>query len=135
MVAVLSGKDTAEQNILMKILALRNVPEITDMRDFERYELELTATIEYQLPEQKRERLILQTTNISAKDVFFYTMATLPEGVQVNVSIYLLVDNELVVVSVSGCVLRPKEIGIAISFESNYKVEIISKTADEESIQ
>lgn len=135
MVAVLSGKDTAEQNILMKILALRNVPEITDMRDFERYELELTATIEYQLPEQKRERLILQTTNISAKDVFFYTMATLPEGLQVNVSIYLLVDNELVVVGVSGCVLRPKEIGIAISFESNYKVEIISKTADEESIQ
>jgi hypothetical protein len=135
MVAVLSGKDTAEQNILMKILALRNVPEITDMRDFERYELELTATIEYQLPEQKRERLILQTTNISAEDVFFYTMATLPEGLQVNVSIYLLVDNELVVVSVSGCVLRPKEIGIAISFESNYKVEIISKTADEESIQ
>jgi hypothetical protein len=135
MVAVLSGKDTAEQNILMKILALRNVPEITDMRDFERYELELTATIEYQLPELKRERLILQTTNISAEDVFFYTMATLPEGLQVNVSIYLLVDNELVVVSVSGCVLRPKEIGIAISFESNYKVEIISKTADEESIQ
>jgi len=135
MVAVLSGKDTAEQNILMKILALRNVPEITDKRDFERYELELTATIEYQLPEQKRERLILQTTNISAEDVFFYTMATLPEGLQVNVSIYLLVDNELVVVSVSGCVLRPKEIGIAISFESNYKVEIISKTADEESIQ
>jgi hypothetical protein len=135
MVAVLSGKDTAEQNILMKILALRNVPEITDMRDFERYELELTATIEYQLPEQKRERLILQTTNISAEDVFFYTMATLPEGLQVNVSIYLLVDNELVVVGVSGCVLRPKEIGIAISFESNYKVEIISKTADEESIQ
>jgi len=135
MVAVLSRKDTAEQNILMKILALRNVPEITDMRDFERYELELTATIEYQLPEQKRERLILQTTNISAEDVFFYTMATLPEGLQVNVSIYLLVDNELVVVGVSGCVLRPKEIGIAISFESNYKVEIISKTADEESIQ
>jgi hypothetical protein len=135
MVAVLSGKDTAEQNILMKILALRNVPEITDKRDFERYELELTATIEYQLPEQKRERLILQTTNISAEDVFFYTMATLPEGLQVNVSIYLLVDNELVVVSVSGCVLRPKEIGIAISFESNYKVEIISKTAGEESIQ
>jgi hypothetical protein len=135
MVAVLSGKDTAEQNILMKILALRNVPEITDKRDFERYELELTATIEYQLPEQKRERLILQTTNISAEDVFFHTMATLPEGLQVNVSIYLLVDNELVVVSVSGCVLRPKEIGIAISFESNYKVEIISKTADEESIQ
>ncbi len=135
MVAVLNGKDTAEQNILMKILALRNVPEITDMRDFERYELELTATIEYQLPEQKRERLILQTTNISAEDVFFYTMATLPEGLQVNVSIYLLVDNELVVVSVSGCVLRSEEIGIAISFESNYKVEIISKTADEESIQ
>jgi len=135
MVAVLSRKDTAEQNILMKILALRNVPEITDMRDFERYELELTATIEYELPEQKRERLILQTTNISAEDVFFYTMATLPEGLQVNVSIYLLVDNELVVVGVSGCVLRPKEIGIAISFESNYKVEIISKTADEESIQ
>lgn len=135
MVAVLNGKDTAEQNILMKILALRNMPEITDRRDFERYKLKLTATIEYRLPEKKKEILILQTTNITAEGVFFHTMATLPEGLQVNVSIYLPVDNELVVVNVSGCVLRPKEIGIAISFESNYEVEIISKTADEESVQ
>ena len=97
-------------------------------REFERFDLELPASVEAETSGQKNEIFSLKTSNISAGGTFFPTNRPLPEGKQVQLNIILGIQKlkELIVsqchIIVRGTVVRSEKTGVAIRFQRNYKI-------------
>lgn len=100
-----------------------------DKRNFERFSLEVPALIECLRPKRKG-KLLLKTTNLSAKGVYFNTPKPFPTGAAVKVEIFLN-DNGLAswpVITVTGRVLRSDPKGMSLSFDDDYNITIMTES-------
>ena len=100
---------------------------VKDRRKIERFDLSMSAKIEVVDQDQGRETLNLMTKDICAGGAFFHTTNPLPKGTQVK--LYLVLDGKFrrltgrqAHAKVTGMVLRSESIGMAISFDKDYKI-------------
>ncbi len=77
------------------------------------------------------EVLVAETENISSRGTLLHTDARVPEGVKVEVELYLPADKwlallgptERVRVTVRGKVVRTQRDGLAVEFDRNYRIQ------------
>jgi len=101
-----------------------------ERRELERFKLRLPARVEVvsQDPNVSKDILSLETDNICSGGAFFHTLSPLPKGIQVKIDMVL---NSIKptnskeagpTVKVGGNVLRSEPIGMAIQFDTSYKI-------------
>ena len=97
-------------------------------REFERFELELTARLGIEEAGPGQEKIALITSNICAGGAFFITNRPLPLGTRVKMELALsidklkkLLDSECRI-EVLGEVVRSEGRGIAIRFDRGYRI-------------
>ncbi len=99
-----------------------------EQRKFERFDLQLSASVETESSGKKKEIFSFTTSNISAGGALFLDTAPLPEGTEVQLNLIIAVDKlkELTDsqchIKVKGTVIRSKEKGMAIRFKQNFNI-------------
>jgi hypothetical protein len=104
--------------------------EAQERRAFERFDLSLPATVEA-VTDQGTRLLNLQTRDVCAGGAYIHTDSPLAEGTEVSIDLVLDIEalkkmtGKHAFVKVSGRVIRSEPGGMAIGFDSNYKIEPI----------
>jgi c-di-GMP-binding flagellar brake protein YcgR len=104
--------------------------DMDERRKLERFDLNAPARIQVELESGRKEELNLTTKDVSSGGAFLYSEERVPEGA--NVKLEFLISMEAlrslvgekgrVKVKVNGKVIRVDEDGIAIRFDSKYKI-------------
>lgn len=99
-----------------------------ERREFERFELEIPATIDESGEVEDIKKLALKSRDISAGGGFFPTSTPLREGEEVQLDLALeieklkrITDSKCRVI-VKGIVVRSDAAGMAIRFHPNYRI-------------
>jgi hypothetical protein len=100
-----------------------------DNRKFERFEIQVPATIEIPAGNGQGTRFELETQNLSAGGALIKFVEPLPEGSQVKIDIVLSFEelktdtdpNGSLILSTTGHIIRSSNAGIAIRFDENYE--------------
>ena len=100
-----------------------------DKRAYERFDLEVPASIGFARSDQEEMDLVsLKTINICAGGAFFKTDDPLPPGTRVKLDLTLSIEKlkELLDshcrIKVEGEVIRSEGSGIAIKFDEDYEI-------------
>ena len=99
-----------------------------ERRKLERFDLKVPAKIEVLGNDQVRETLNLMTKDICAGGAFFDSTKSLPRNTQVEVELILKFsglknpETRWTKIKVSGSVLRSETTGMAVCFDSGYKI-------------
>ena len=101
-----------------------------ERRELERFKLRLPARIEVVsgVPQVEKDIINIETDNICSGGAFFHTLSPFPEGTQVKIDLLLNFQklrtpgNRRSHIKVSGNVLRSEAIGMAIQFDTGYKI-------------
>ncbi len=109
-----------------------------EKRSVERFDLHVPATV-FVEGGSLQEVLSLETENVSSAGTFLRTDKPVPEGVNVEVHLYLPLERWLalltphgkVCVTVRGTVVRAQPDGVAVAFDGNYRIESFGPEADE----
>jgi len=103
-----------------------------ERRKLERFKLRLPTIlkVESQNGEPNKNIINLKTDNICSGGAFFNTSSPLPEGTKVKLSINLLKlktsIEEQPIIKICGKILRTEPAGMAIGFNSQYKIVTLS---------
>ena len=101
---------------------------LKEQRKFERFDLQLSASVEAETSGKKKEIFSLITSNISAGGALFLDTKPLPEGTEVQLNLIIAVEklkkltNSQCHIKVKGTVIRSKEKGMAIRFQQNFNI-------------
>jgi hypothetical protein len=98
-------------------------------REFEKYDINVPARIEI-ISSPEAESIFLQTTSVSAKEVFFSTAEPLPNDVMVRLELILdftkpeNVRNtgKTILITVTGKVVRSEKVGMTILLNEDYQI-------------
>lgn len=101
-----------------------------ERRKLERFELNTPARVLLESGRSKKDEYNLTTRDVSSAGAFLYSSQPLPEGASVKMEFLLSLDTLQKLagdkcrakVRVKGKVIRSDENGIAIRFESSYKI-------------
>ncbi len=109
-----------------------------ERRKLERFGLNSPARLQIIRGSGKPEKLDLTTKDISSDGAFLFAHAPIPEGANVKIDFFISLDTlrkisgeeGSVRVRVNGKVIRTNQDGIAIRFDSKYKITALSDTID-----
>ena len=101
-----------------------------ERRKLERFELNAPARVLLGSGRSKKDEYNLTTRDVSSDGAFLYSSQPLPEGAKVKMELMISLDTLQKLVrgkgrariKVKGKVIRSDEKGIAIRFESSYKI-------------
>lgn len=104
--------------------------DMEERRKLERFELSAPARIQVEMNGERPEELNLATRDVSSAGAFLYSDTQIPKGTNVRVEFYITMDTMRrivgekgkVKVKVKGKVIRVDADGIAIRFDSKYKI-------------
>ena len=105
---------------------------IIDKRKFERFKLEMVAAV-FPLDEKTKWNISDYTTiNVCAGGAYFKSTARIPIGTDVAISLYLpklriKPTSSNSIIELTGSIVRSNNHGMAIKFNSVYKVSQINK--------
>lgn len=105
-----------------------------ERRKLERYKLQVPAKIELIGAAGKKEKLQLQTRDISANGAFFTSEKPVSEGVHVSLELVLSMEKlqqligkkSKIELKINGTVIRSDPEGIAVSFDKKYKIRALT---------
>lgn len=98
-------------------------------REFEKYDINVPARIEV-ISSEGVESYFLQTTSVSAKEVFFRTAEPLPNDEIVRLELILDFtkpwklgnDGTTILITVTGKVVRSEKVGMTILLNEDYQI-------------
>jgi hypothetical protein len=98
-------------------------------REFEKYDINVPARIEV-ISSEGVESIFLQTTSVSAKEVFFCTAEPLPNNVMVRLELILDFTKPgnlsntgtTILINVTGKVVRSEKVGMTILLNEDYQI-------------
>ena len=98
-------------------------------REFEKYDINVPARIEV-ISSEGVESIFLQTTSISAKEVFFCTAESLPNNIMVRLELILDFTKPgnlsntgtTILINVTGKVVRSEKVGMTILLNEDYQI-------------
>ena len=103
---------------------------MVERRKFERYEMQVPATVETLARAAARKKLSLETANVCAGGAYFSTPNVLTEGTNVRLEIVLsfnqckvLADTKDARIRMLGTVIRSHKDGMAIRFSEDYVID------------
>ena len=100
----------------------------SDRREMERFDFKLPARIFWTTKDKEKESIELLTINVCAGGAYLMTNSPLPVGKQVKINLTLHLDRlhelrpRLLIVDVSGYVIRTDHQGMAIRFDRKHKI-------------
>jgi hypothetical protein len=100
----------------------------TNMRNMERFDLELTAYLSVADNGEKGKSIELMTSNICAGGAYFLTDRPMSKGTEVKMDLILELERLHALwgrqshIHVSGFVIRTDQQGMAIRFDRKYKI-------------
>ena len=105
-----------------------------ERREIERYKLQVPAKIEAIGAAGKKEKLQLQTRDISANGAFFTSEKPVSEGIHVSLELVLSMEKfqqligkkSKIELKINGTVIRSDPEGIAVSFDKKYKIRALT---------
>ena len=105
-----------------------------ERREIERYKLQVPAKIEAIGAAGKKEKLSLQTRDISANGAFFTSEKPVSEGIHVSLELVLSMEKfqqligkkSRIELKIDGTVIRSDPEGIAVSFDKKYKIRALT---------
>ena len=101
---------------------------MVDKRVFERFELEVPARVEIEEEGRQQTEIALKTSNICAGGAFFLTDQRIPYGTRLKMDLILSIEKLKKLlgsecrIEVQGEVIRLEERGIAVRFDSDYRI-------------
>ena len=104
-----------------------------DRRRLERFALNLPAEVQVAHPDGTEETVELVTTNICAGGAFFDTLFPLPEGIAVEIGLFLTFRQSKNLtgsrghIRIKGVVRRSEPAGMAIAFDEDYQFTNLSE--------
>ena len=109
-----------------------------EKRAVERFEMQIPATV-FIKDGNLEQILTLETENISSKGTLLHTDEPMPEGVRVEVELYLPLERllsvigpgERILVRVRGTVVRTLRDAVAVQFEPGYQIQPLGATGAE----
>ena len=104
--------------------------EMNERRKLERFELHAPVRVLVEAAGNKKAKFDLTTRDLSSGGAFLYSSQPLPEGAKVRMDILismgvlrkLMGEKGRARVRVKGQVIRSNSTGVAIRFESSYKI-------------
>ncbi|MDD5234450.1 MAG: PilZ domain-containing protein [Syntrophales bacterium] len=114
-----------------------SLAEISDHREFERYDIRVPARIETVLFGETQS-FFLTTSNVSARGAYLATNRPLPEETELRIDFVLhfekngngLTEKDILI-SVSAVVTRTDGEGMAVSFREDYKITYLHDTGEQ----
>ncbi len=105
-----------------------------ERRKLERFDLNAPARVQVELESGRKEELDLTTKDVSSAGAFLYSQERVPEGANLRLEFFISLDalNSLVgekgrvKVRVNGKVIRVDSDGIAVRFDSKYKMTALN---------
>ena len=100
----------------------------SDRRKMERFDLKLPTKLHWTGKDKKQESIELITSNVCAGGAYLITKNPLPNGTHVKMNLTLQSDklyelrSRLLIIDVSGSVIRTDHNGMAICFDRNYNI-------------
>ena len=99
---------------------------------------DLVAPAKLHLKGEPQKVLAAETRDISEKGVFLRLEAPLPEGSEVDLEVLLSIDKLLqffdttqtIKLTASGQVVRTEQMGVAVKFQRNYRIEPTTASVD-----
>jgi hypothetical protein len=110
--------------------------EAYNKRKMERFSLEIPAHISFDDEYGQEKKFSLVTNDVCAGGAFLKTEKPLPIGTEVKIDLVLPLESlrrlegKKARIEVSGAVIRIDENGMAISFNSNYRISSESEYED-----
>lgn len=110
-----------------------------ERRKLERYQLRVPTTIELADETGRREKITLQTKDISADGAFFDSIKPIAEGMHLKLEMVLSVErlkeligaDKKVELRLEGTVIRKDPDGIAVLFDKKYQIKALDQDPKE----
>jgi hypothetical protein len=109
-----------------------------DKREAERFPMRIPATV-FVREGDLEEIVTAETENISCRGTLLKTDAPLPEGLEVELMLYLPRDKwlellgpkEMIRLTVRGTVVRTQKEGLAVEFHKSYQIQSFDTVTDQ----
>ncbi len=106
--------------------------QVAERRRFERYQIKIPAMVECIVPEGSRT-LFVETVNISAQGVYLPIVKKMSAARNLRMNFILEFSEsdspdqaaQILIITVTGNVLRTEDEGMAVAFDGNYKIRTV----------